>query len=189
MPGYAKPAGRWLGDRMAASMHDVERLKKQATEYLVNPAQECVLVIGNIETAPIPKYEGEETEKTGLTGWGIAIKVSGKWVSLASLESGGPTNFACTMGTAVQPSPAGASVVTVPVELNAVNAFAQIKMGATKAEAEAATSLSAPQVFTAGATRQIVPITFALPLGWWFLPFLAGAGASVYNNSATYWPK
>jgi hypothetical protein len=83
MPDFNKPAGAWLGNRQARGLNDVESLKKQGTEYIVNAQQECVAILGNIEHYPLPPGPGVQPEaKTGLTGWGIAVLKKGVWVSL-----------------------------------------------------------------------------------------------------------
>lgn len=84
MPGFNPPVADWLPKRLGTALSDVATLKKQGTEYVVNGAQECVAIIGNLAFAPKPAAPGAtpETEATGLVGWGIAVKLSTGWVSL-----------------------------------------------------------------------------------------------------------
>jgi hypothetical protein len=76
MPGFNGPPGAWLPDRLGRSMGDVETLKKQGTEYIVNEDGVTQSIIGNIE-------HDLQGNATGLTGWGVAQlnEKSGLWTS------------------------------------------------------------------------------------------------------------
>ena len=79
MPGYNEPAEQYLLSRIGQNISDVQRLQRQETEYIVNAARECVAIIGNIEYAPTPPTSSEPSGgfvETGLTGFGIAVRVS-----------------------------------------------------------------------------------------------------------------
>jgi hypothetical protein len=75
MPGYAEPAGQWLGQKLAQLSGDVQALKAGQTEYIVDSEGVCRAIIGNLASTP-------KGESTGLTGFGIAVLVDSLWVEL-----------------------------------------------------------------------------------------------------------
>ena len=86
MPDFNAPGGAWLGDRLSRSMGDVETLKKQGTEYIVNAAQECVAIIGNIGTAGGTQFVLRQlTQDDILPGFTIgSFSVSGGTVEVGA---------------------------------------------------------------------------------------------------------
>ena len=79
MPAFNAPGDDYLMDRLGQNFGDVAALKKQSTEYVVNPERLCVAIIGNMENYPTA---AGGSASTGLTGWGIAVLKKGVWVSL-----------------------------------------------------------------------------------------------------------
>lgn len=86
MPAFNQPADAWFPNRLGRAMSDVDTLKRQGTEYIVNENRECVAIVGNLENAPTydPSTNETGTEATGLTGWGIAALTPSGWKSLAT---------------------------------------------------------------------------------------------------------
>lgn len=78
MPKYTQPPGqsRALGE-LAAINRDIAALKKQTTQYVVNPEGVCTAIIGNLAA----DLSGNST---GLEGWGVAVFAANGWVSLSS---------------------------------------------------------------------------------------------------------
>jgi hypothetical protein len=82
MPKYPLPPGesRVVGE-LAAINRDIAALKKQTTQYVVNPEGVCTAIIGNLATEP-------SGASTGLEGWGIALLAAGHWRAVSAFDSG-----------------------------------------------------------------------------------------------------
>jgi hypothetical protein len=75
MPGFAEPSGQWLGQQLGQLKGDVQALKAQGTEYIVDSEGVCRAILGHLVAGP-------KGEATGLEGWGVAALVAGVWVKL-----------------------------------------------------------------------------------------------------------
>jgi hypothetical protein len=81
MPQYQQPSDQWYAQQLAEIKNDVTALKKQGTQYVIDPNGVCRAIIGNLKT-------DQNGTETGLSGWGIAVFTSdGHWVT-SSTDSG-----------------------------------------------------------------------------------------------------
>jgi hypothetical protein len=78
MPPVIPPAGQWFANQLAAIKADLAALKSQRTQYIIDAEGVCRAIVGNLASDPAGK-------STGLTGFGIAVLKSGKWVNVAEL--------------------------------------------------------------------------------------------------------
>lgn len=80
MPPYQQPADQWFARQLAELKNDLQAVKKQGTQYVVDPTGVCQAIAGDVT-------HDHQGNATGLAGWGIAVLHTGPWVAPELLNS------------------------------------------------------------------------------------------------------
>ena len=80
MPPFNPPDGRWQADLLARMNDRISALEQQQTQFVVDASNVAQAIIGNLARDPAGNA-------TGLSGFGVGVKVAGGWTPLNSTNA------------------------------------------------------------------------------------------------------